>query len=148
VGVCPRQGPAGRMPDEWLESTRNLYPTGVHPKGPPTQTCWSEALFSLWQVQDSNLRRCTPTDLQNDDSHRLTSDSAIGGENFRPISPRCVLATVRRLPLTGSKAAMSPAHRRSRAFQRSKVDAREPDPLRKGDYSARGERLWKSVLRW
>lgn len=29
------------------------------------QTCWSGALFTGWQAQDSNLRRHTPTDLQS-----------------------------------------------------------------------------------
>jgi hypothetical protein len=42
------------------------------------QTPWSEALFRWWQVQDSNLRRHTPTDLQSDDRHALACTFTAG----------------------------------------------------------------------
>jgi len=52
------------------------------------QTCWSEALFTEWQVQDSNLRRHTPTDLQNVDAHSLTWGFTAPLSNFRTSSPQ------------------------------------------------------------
>ena len=52
------------------------------------QTPRSEALFSLWPVQDSNLRRYTPTDLQNDTAHALTCTFTPEQGNFRTTSPR------------------------------------------------------------
>ena len=52
------------------------------------QTCWSEALFAGWQVQDSNLRRHTPTDLQNVAAHALTCGFVAPLSNFRTDSSR------------------------------------------------------------
>jgi hypothetical protein len=88
VGVCPGQRPAGRITDKSAGGRRNLYPTQVYPQKPPTQTCWSGALFNWWQVQDSNLRRHTPTDLQNDDAQALTSSFAAMAETCTPFSHR------------------------------------------------------------
>ena len=46
--------------------------TGQRRRASDRQTCWSEALFARWQVQDSNLRSYTATDLQNVDAHAVT----------------------------------------------------------------------------
>jgi len=48
----------------------------------------SEALFGLWQVQDSNLRRHTPADLQNVDAHPVTCTFTGQQPNFRANSPQ------------------------------------------------------------
>jgi hypothetical protein len=42
----------------------------------------------VWQVQDSNLRRHTPTDLQNDAAHALTCRFTAPRPNFGTISAR------------------------------------------------------------
>jgi hypothetical protein len=42
----------------------------------------------VWQVQDSNLRRHTPTDLQNDDAHAVTCGVTAPPPDFGTISPR------------------------------------------------------------
>jgi hypothetical protein len=42
----------------------------------------------VWQVQDSNLRRHTPTDLQNDAAHAVTCRYAAPPPNFSTISAR------------------------------------------------------------
>jgi len=48
----------------------------------------SEALFGLWQVQDSNLRRHTPADLQNATAHPVTCTFTGHQANFRANSPQ------------------------------------------------------------
>src|SRR5680860_930695 len=53
-----------------------------------------EALFGLWQVQDSNLRRHTPADLQDADAHALTCSDAPCSRNFRAHSPQLRCLTV------------------------------------------------------
>ena len=45
-------------------SSPRLRHTGAR-EGPPTGKHAGQRLFSVWQVQDSNLRRNTPTDLQS-----------------------------------------------------------------------------------
>jgi hypothetical protein len=47
----------------------------------------SEAPFDWWQVQDSNLRRHTPTDLQNDAAHAVTWAFAAPPPNLGTDSP-------------------------------------------------------------
>jgi hypothetical protein len=42
----------------------------------------------VWQVQDSNLRRHTPTDLQNDAAHALTCRFTAPPPGFRTHSTR------------------------------------------------------------
>ena len=53
-------------------STTTHTPRGYMGRASDRQTCWSEALLAGWQVQDSNLRRHTPTDLQNVEAHAVT----------------------------------------------------------------------------
>jgi hypothetical protein len=65
--------------------------TGLHGqrrRAPDGQTPRSEALFTVWQVQDSNLRRHTPTDLQNVGAHALTCWFTASPPNLGTISPR------------------------------------------------------------
>jgi hypothetical protein len=57
-------------------------------KGLDQQKRRSEALSTRWQVQDSNLRRHTPTDLQNDAAHAVTCRFVAPASNFGRYSPR------------------------------------------------------------
>jgi hypothetical protein len=58
--------------------------TGLH--GQRRRAPGSEALLAVWQVQDSNLRRHTPTDLQNDAAHAVTCAFTTPPPNFHTIS--------------------------------------------------------------
>jgi hypothetical protein len=57
-------------------------------RAPDGQTPRSEALFTVWQVQDSNLRRHTPTDLQNATAHAVTCRFTAPPPNFGTNSAR------------------------------------------------------------
>jgi hypothetical protein len=69
-----------------------------HAKSIPLPRMWRRAstgkrpgqrpFSTRWQVQDSNLRRHTPTDLQNDAAHALTCGFTAPAPNFGTISPR------------------------------------------------------------
>ena len=84
---------AGQVPGGTIRATRRLRvamhtPRGYMRRASDRQTCWSEALFAGWQVQDSNLRRHTATDLQNDAAHAVTCGFTAPPPNFGTNSPR------------------------------------------------------------
>ena len=78
--------------------------TGQRRRAPDRQTCWSEALFAGWQVQDSNLRSYTATDLQNVAAHAVTCVVAAPPPNFRTNSPRLRGRSFADLPMSGRGA--------------------------------------------
>ena len=75
-------------------------------RAPDRQTSRSEALFAGWQVQDSNLRRHTPTDLQNEAAHAVTCGFTAPPPNFRTDSPRSNAAARKRS--SGAKPEVNP----------------------------------------
>jgi hypothetical protein len=60
------------------------------PHGPagPRGTTGHSVAGAVWQVQDSNLRRHTPTDLQNADAHAVTCGFTTSATNLGTTSAR------------------------------------------------------------
>jgi hypothetical protein len=70
------------------EHAKHIPHPGTCKRASDTQTRWSAALFDGWQVQDSNLRRHTPTDLQNDGTHAVNCGFTATQPKFRRTSSR------------------------------------------------------------
>ena len=81
-GVQRSEGPHATDPPKSIPSPRmrGRASTGKRPGQRPFST--------RWQVQDSNLRRHTPTDLQTVDAHPVTCGFAHRQRNFSTYSPR------------------------------------------------------------
>jgi hypothetical protein len=86
--VRPSPGVYGCLCGSCAEVRGSTGLHGVRRRASDGQTPRSEALFAVWQVQDSNLRRHTPTDLQNDDAHAMTCRFTTPPLNFRTDSSR------------------------------------------------------------
>ena len=109
-GVSAGQRPFGATrPTRQITATTHT-PQGYMRRAPDGQTPRSEALFAGWQVQDSNLRRHTPTDLQNVGAHALTCWFTTRPSNFGTNSPTLEGAAVSRIcrdPCIGSSDALA-----------------------------------------
>jgi hypothetical protein len=87
--LCPAESGGLRLPvGKLCGSTREHWSPRQRRRAPDGQTPRSEALLAVWQVQDSNLRRHTPTDLQNDAAHAVTCRFTTPPPNFRTHSAR------------------------------------------------------------